>query len=426
MDSARLSPDGHSVAFVSPVGGIAQVFLMLTSGGEPLQLTNDEGDKVVDSFSPDGTQIYYGRSLGRDEIWGVPTLGGNPSRVVSGSYLAPAPDGGSIFYAKVGSRAVFRANSSGLGEEQVYSSDASAFPPTRILPFPQGTHLLVLTSNPVSMLPGFRAYEVDLSKRSAIDFGEVPGNPSEAVWAEPGKSVLFGRTVSGLTNIWKYSLQDKALTQVTFGTGPDSSPMPDLGGRGIYFVNGKSSGFLTAYNVRSKQSTDIASENATQPAISHDGKRVMYITLPARDRSELWVSDIDGSNKVKLAASGPLSTETWAPDNFHLSFVEEEIGIPTKAYVVGADGSGLRQIPWSGGTLLSLVWSADQKSMYLTGFEKAASATTVWKEDAEGSSPEKLADGCGFAFDVAPGGRYLLGAVTDGEKTGILRVLFLR
>jgi len=72
MDSARLSPDGHSVAFVSPVGGIAQVFLILTSGGEPLQLTNDEGDKVVDSFSPDGSRsITEGR-------WAVTKFGGCP------------------------------------------------------------------------------------------------------------------------------------------------------------------------------------------------------------------------------------------------------------------------------------------------------------------------------------------------------------
>src|SRR6516225_3356714 len=51
MNSAKLSPDGHAVAFASPSGGNNQVFLMLTSGGEPLQLTNDEGDKFVDSFS---------------------------------------------------------------------------------------------------------------------------------------------------------------------------------------------------------------------------------------------------------------------------------------------------------------------------------------------------------------------------------------
>jgi DNA-binding winged helix-turn-helix (wHTH) protein len=32
MNRARLSPDGHAVAFASPAGGINQVFLMLTSG----------------------------------------------------------------------------------------------------------------------------------------------------------------------------------------------------------------------------------------------------------------------------------------------------------------------------------------------------------------------------------------------------------
>jgi serine/threonine protein kinase len=58
MNDAKLSPDGHAVAFASPVGGVSQVFLMLTSGGEPLQLTNDEGDKSVDNFSSEGKEIY--------------------------------------------------------------------------------------------------------------------------------------------------------------------------------------------------------------------------------------------------------------------------------------------------------------------------------------------------------------------------------
>ena len=60
MNGARLSPDGHAVAFASPVSGINQIFLILTSGGEPLQLTNDEWDKFVDDFSPDGKEVYYG------------------------------------------------------------------------------------------------------------------------------------------------------------------------------------------------------------------------------------------------------------------------------------------------------------------------------------------------------------------------------
>jgi serine/threonine protein kinase/Tol biopolymer transport system component len=420
MHGARLSPDGHTVAFSSQVEGVAQLFVMLTSGGEPLQLTNDEGDKVVDSFSPDGTEIYYGRSAGLDEGWAVPTLGGNPSRVVSGYALVPSPDGRSIFYVKAGSRGIYRTDKARLGEEQVYSFDANALPIRRILPFPDGNRLLALASDPVSLLAVFHAYEIDLPKRTAVDLGDVLGDAADVVWAEPGESVLFRRTVSGLTNIWKYGLQDKVSTQITLGTGPDSSPMPAPGGKGIYFVSGKSSGFLTAYNVRSKQSTDIASENATQPSISPDGKRVMYITSPERDRNELWASNVDGSNKVRLATSGALATNSWAPDNSHLSFVEEEAGKPSKAFVIGADGSGLRELPWpGGGTLFILFWSPDQKSVYLSGFEKGASTPTVWRENADGSSPEKIADGCGNAFDVSSGGKYLLHAVWAGEKTGI-------
>src|SRR5262245_17567711 len=61
MFTPKLSPDGHTVTFASPVNGILQVFVMLTSGGEPLQLTSDEGDKIVRSFSTDGTEIFYRR-----------------------------------------------------------------------------------------------------------------------------------------------------------------------------------------------------------------------------------------------------------------------------------------------------------------------------------------------------------------------------
>ena len=419
MDSARLSPDGHAVAFTSPVAGVAQVFVMLTSGGDPLQLTRDEGDKFVNGFSPSGTEIYYARSLGRDEGWAVPTLGGNPTRLVSGLILAPSPDGSAIYYSKALSRAIFRAAKSGLGEEQVFSFDSNALPVSRILPFPTGNHLLVLTSDPVTVVELFHAYDVDLSAKKAADLGDIPGIAFEAVWSEPGKSLLVSRTVSGLTNIWKYTLADKALTQVSVGTGPDSWPMADPGGRGLYFVSGKSSGFLTAYNVRAKQSTDIASENATQPAVSRDGKRVMYLTLPARDRTELWTSNIDGSNKAKLASSGSLATTTWAPDDLHLAFIEQKSGSTDKVYVARADGSDLHQISWTGGSVQNVLWSPDQKSIYLNSFEKGDTGLTTWRANPDGSAPEKLARECGDTFAIAPGGQYLLSEMSTGDKVGI-------
>jgi eukaryotic-like serine/threonine-protein kinase len=98
IEFARLSPDGHTVAFSSPINGVDQVFVMLASGGQPLQLTSDNGAKIASSFSPDGAEIYYGKSEERNEAWSVATLGGKPSRVVSGVHLAPSPDGAYLFY----------------------------------------------------------------------------------------------------------------------------------------------------------------------------------------------------------------------------------------------------------------------------------------------------------------------------------------
>jgi tricorn protease-like protein len=50
--------------------------------------------------------------------------------------------------------------------------------------------------------------------------------------------------------------------------------MRDPAGKGVYYVNGKASGDLTVYHVRTKQSVDIVSENISQPDISPDGKPV--------------------------------------------------------------------------------------------------------------------------------------------------------
>jgi serine/threonine protein kinase/Tol biopolymer transport system component len=418
MHNAKLSPDGHTVAFSSQAEGVAQVWVMLASGGEPLQLTKDEGEKVVSSFSPDGTEIYYTRIFGADESWAVPTLGGNPRRVVAGHSLAPSPDGKAIYFTRNQTRAIFKANRDGMGEEQVWSLD-SPLPISRILPYPDGRHLFVITANSVSELEQFHAYVADLEKKTAEDLGEVRGEPRDAVWGEAGKYVLLSKTVNGLTNIWKFTLEDKSLAQVTFGTGPDAWPMPDPAGKGLYVVSGKSSGLLTAYNTKTKQSVDIAAENATQPALSHDGKRVMYITIPAKDRNELWVEDIDGGNKVKIAPSGTLATAMWAPDNFHFTFVSEESGKPTQIHLVGADGSGMRTMEWTHGTLQNVMWSADTKELYINNVALGQRTIEMWRQSLAGGAPEKLTEDCGWAFEAMPGGQYLLTEIANGDKRGI-------
>jgi predicted Ser/Thr protein kinase len=420
MNGARLSPDGHAVAFASPVSGINQIFLMLTSGGEPLQLTNDEWDKFVDDFSADGKEVYYG-SYGRDEVWAVPTLGGSPLRVAFASSVLPSPDGTSLYYVKSDNPAIFRVGKSGLNEELVYKPQDNSLVFLPLLLFPGGKDLLVGALR--RYLPNERIFRISLTSHEAVDLGEMPVGSHDVAWAEPGNSILISRTVYGLTNIWKYSLQDRSLTQITFGTGADFSPILDPGGKGIYFVNGRPSGSLTAYHAHSKESTNLVSEDANQPIISRDGKRVMYtIRFSTSQKVELWTSDIDGGNKVRIVTSeaqeAALLTLNWSPDNFHLSFSQG-----SKLYIVGADGSGIRQLPSMGGmTISNTVWSPDQKSVYVSAAEDAQWYThTIWKW-SDGSNPEKLVEKCGFAYDIDPGGKYLLALFQFGEKAGVHEV----
>jgi Tol biopolymer transport system component len=197
--------------------------------------------------------------------------------------------------------------------------------------------------------------------------------------------------------------------------------MPDPARKGIYFVNGKTSGSLTAYDVHSKESTEIVDEqDVTQPAISPDGKHVMYITL-AGSGDELWVSDIDGSNKVKLAGGQSLDTQTWSPDGLHLTFDDKGVGPGSSGtvYMIGTDGSGLRQIPSPGGHIGTLVWSRDQKSVYLGGVDRAGSIPTAWKWTVGAPNLDRFVDNCGYVIDMDPEGKYLLFVIQGGERTGI-------
>jgi serine/threonine protein kinase/Tol biopolymer transport system component len=422
MNGAILSPDGGTVAFTSPVAGIDQLFVMLASGGDPLQLTSDSANKGTDSFSPDGTEIYYD-NFESQEVLTVPTLGGTARRVASGASLIPSPDGNSLFFFKSEGKMIFRKPKSGVGEELIYNLGAQGMFPWEILAFPDGKDLLVTASRSSETLgiPSAKIlYKVNLAAQNAEKVGELSGSPTGVVWGEPGKTLLFSRTVNDVTNLWEYNLASNNLKQVTLDAGPDLSPMPDPLGKGIYFVNGRQSGVLTIFNTRTKQSFDLVTENATQPVLSLNGRRVAYMTLAGNGRQEIWVSDIDGNNRVRLASSISLITLAWSPDGSHFAFADVA-GSAQKLYTIRIDGSELRQIPWSGANVGFAVWP-DAETLFFSGYEKDPSKMTTWRANANGSNVETFVEGCGYVQDTTSDGKHLLAGGAAGGGIGVYHV----
>jgi serine/threonine protein kinase/Tol biopolymer transport system component len=418
IGSAALSPDGHTIAFTSTIGGVPQVFVMLTSGGEPLQLTNDEEGKQVQTFAPDGHEIYYRRVSGRDESWAVPTLGGTPRRVAYGINLQPSKDGESFYYLKSDSRSIFRSNKSGLSEETIYTF-SNAFFPVGIAAITDDKSLVVVsvkeqitdTSYTGQLWLKDKKYE-EMFSMDGINSGD---------WLEPGKSLVFSRRVNGLINLWKYELATKNLTQLTTGPGPDYDPMYDPSSKAIYYANGKQIGSLVAYDIKTGASKEIFSELSTQPIISPDGKKVLFLKLIEPFRAtELWVSDLDGKNQVKLTAAAYIGTGMWSPDSSHVSFFTfENANEPNKGFVSTLDGRTITEIKGIEGNIQNISWSNDAKTLYVSA--STGPITRTWKVNADGTGAEKFVENF-YAMEPTGDGKYLLGVILSGKDVGIYEV----
>jgi Tol biopolymer transport system component len=146
--SARWSPDGHDVVFVSTRSGHREVWTMPAEGGPARQLTRDEFENIKPDYSPAGDEIVkeeHGRGLGilslsdgrtrrltegtRDGtpdwspdgrwvafdsdiagvngIWRVPASGGPTERLTDGEDFIPrwSGDGKQIFFCRTIDRA---------------------------------------------------------------------------------------------------------------------------------------------------------------------------------------------------------------------------------------------------------------------------------------------------------------------------------
>jgi serine/threonine protein kinase len=417
MDGAVLSPDGHTVAFTSPVADFDQVFVILASGGEPLQLTSDPENKVVNSFSPDGTQIYYSLNSVGTEIRSVPTLGGSATFVATGSALATSPDQKTLYYVRIFQNQVLRKSKTGMAEEKIFQTPPGIGYPLRVLPFPGGKELLIVSGNDPTQGSGkLVLFRLNLGTLASQNVGEVLGSPSGLVWDDPGKSLLCSRTVNDVTNIWEFRLSDGTLTQVTSGAGPDLSPMP-AAGKGLYYVNGRRSGALTVYNTQTKKSQDIVNDLATQPVPSWDHRLVAFMTLSGHaNQGDLWIANLDGSNRIKLASGTSLVTLTFSSDSTRFWFGDDENGT-NRLFVIRTDGTGLRQVPVPATTINWGAASPDPEFFYLGGNEKGSTKVGTWKVSTD-KALEKAAENCGAAWDASPDGKFLLTSLEDLDTAG--------
>jgi len=100
-------------------------------------------------------------------------------------------------------------------------------------------------------------------------------------------------------------------------------------------------------------------------------------------------------------------------------FSETEGGVP-KVYVAKVNGTGLRQVAWTGTMVGYAAPMPGNKGFYMGGSEKELTRITTWKVSADGSTVEKLTtEDCGAVWDASPDGKYLLSSLNAGAQTEV-------
>lgn len=134
------------------------------------------------------------------------------------------------------------------------------------------------------------------------------------------------------------------------GTPPRPAPPFGLAGNGVIVLDVGSTLWRVRPDGQGTTALQIGDGRAFSPTFSPDGTRLAYLSGESdRGPFSIIVARADGSDAVKVTGtmevrSGALAAIGWAPDASWLVF-ESTHNSRQRLFVVGADGSGLRQLP---------------------------------------------------------------------------------
>jgi serine/threonine protein kinase/Tol biopolymer transport system component len=107
----RISPDGHTLAFQAMIDNLTQVAVTSPDTGDWTMLSHDRQHGFVDeiSWAPDGSKIYFDRTIGTPVgIYSIPALGGDERLVLANAGSPEALPDGSLLVIHPDSKGYWR------------------------------------------------------------------------------------------------------------------------------------------------------------------------------------------------------------------------------------------------------------------------------------------------------------------------------
>ena len=391
----------------------------------PLVLTEGHHDHTP-AWSPDGTQLAFIRCA--DDTcspYAVSALGEDERRLsdtdVLPTGLAWMPGARTLLVSPRAPSGLARLDlTTGALEQLTTLEDRSRDIRPRLSP--DGSRIAFIRTG----VDGPDLYVVDTNggdpTRLTSDRIGLPGH----TWNEDGERILFSSARSGVYALWEVDATAGAEPRAVVGPAVRDPGGVDLREGRLVIAD-------WVYEINLWRSLDGAEAERIvastlwdrSPALSPDGRQLAFISNRTGP-PELWVSDSDGQDLIRLTDLGGPSVEAprWSPDGQMLVVVARIDG-PASLYLIPAEGGTLKPLTNASSGDVAPRWSRDGQSV-LFGSRRSG-AWEIWRAPIDGSPSEQVTRTGGLVAEELPDGSLLVAKPTgpglwhivDGVETKV-------
>jgi dipeptidyl aminopeptidase/acylaminoacyl peptidase len=430
---ARISPDGHTLAFQAMMDGSTQVAVMDADSGDWTVLTKNRSRGYVTelNWSPDGSEIYFDRELSvPNGIYTISRFGGN-ERLVLEDAMGPEvlPDG-SLLVVRVNKDRTYQLHrfwpESGRLEplDAFFAADMDLCPPVRV--FHDGKEAVFFArtreQNTADALP--HLYVLDLTS------GKTRRLAPELDLGPPSSLGLFPIAVARDDHSVLVDLKAGDLHRVVSIPRNGSGPTRTLLSLTLspWFMDVDKDGNLYLDQAdRPIEVLRFAASGGTPELLA--GSEVAaggLVTLQLPDGRVVLDSVVAGRSRLLAARPGGEATPLIETKE-ETSGPACQVGEGEVAFLLGPHGRGvvavasiadgrivgrLEDVP--GGEVTDLAASPDGKTLYYVA------SRVVWAIAAGGGQPRRIAPGDAVAAD--PNGTDLIVQLIEKEGIRLVRV----
>jgi dipeptidyl aminopeptidase/acylaminoacyl peptidase len=401
VSSAAISPDGNSVAYTISTPdleanrGVSNIWLVSTSGGDPIQITQSGKDNSP-SWSPDGKTLAFLSSRdGNSQVYLLPMDGGEAKKLTtlsSGADLFKwSPDGKRIAFTSAVYLECKDDACNAKRDEEKEKSKVKARIYDHLLfrhwdHWSEGkrSHLFIEpvdASSPARDLTPTANYDIPPDER---------GGPADINFSPDSKEICFTAVADKLeaisTNgdLFILPVSGGESKRITSNPGFDGNPVYSPDGNYIAYHAQSTPGYesdrwqLMLYERKTDKLENISSNfdrSVNQLAWSPDSK-IIYFTAENETLQPVYSIEPRVGATPKKLLDGFNSAYSFSGDGKTLIAERTSLTLPGELFVASADGSSLKQLTHANDPILANV--------------EMNAPETFWFEGAEGTRVQAM------------------------------------